>query len=147
MQLTRMEKPVRTICFLLAFVLVAFQVTSQVSAEETMAPSLKLMPLPASIQASPGGALEIDPSFTVIAKNSSDPRLRGVAELFLADLRWHTGMLAVNFHIASGSEPGQLEIQSVFPVFASTPPTCFMVSWMYWRTPPWSTAMVTSTCC
>jgi len=112
MQLTRMEKPVRTICFLFVFVLIAFQVTSQVSAEGSNPPSPSLMPLPASMQASSGGALLITPSFTVVAKTSSDPRLRSVAEIFLGDLRRHTGMLQTNFHIASASEAGQLEIQS-----------------------------------
>src|SRR6266496_968730 len=112
MQLTRMEKTVRTICFLFAFVLGAFQVTSQVSAEESTAASPSLMPWPASIQASSGGALLISPSFTVIAKNSPDPRLPSVAEIFLSDLRRHTGTLQLNFNVASGSESGQLEIQS-----------------------------------
>ena len=103
----------RTICFIFGLVLGALLIIPQVSAQDTTLPSLNLMPWPASIKATPEGAsLLIDPSFTVMVKDSSDPRLQSVARLFLGDLRRHTGMLPLNFKIASGSESGQLEIQS-----------------------------------
>jgi len=105
---------VRTICLIFGLVLGALLITPQVSAQERpFALPLNLMPWPASIKAAPeGAALLIDPSFTVMVKDSSDPRLQSVARLFLGDLRRHTGMLPLNFKIASGSESGQLEIQS-----------------------------------
>ena len=82
---------------------------SQLTAQ-TDSPELNLMPWPAVVK--PGtGSLQIDPAFTVVLKGS-DPRLPGVADIFLNDLRKHTGMLATNFHTATGSQTGQLEIQS-----------------------------------
>src|SRR5579859_7265475 len=68
------------------------------------------MPWPASVKPATG-SLPIDPTFTVVLKGS-DSRLQIVAEIFLNDLRRHTGMLATNFHVATGSQVGQLEIQS-----------------------------------
>ena len=82
---------------------------SQVIAE-THSPALNLMPWPASIKPATG-SLPIDPTFTVVLKGS-DPRLQSVAEIFLNDLRRHTGMLATNLQVATGSQAGQLEIQS-----------------------------------
>ncbi len=110
-----MEKnPVRSYFFIFGFILVGLLITSQVSAQERLlAPPLNLMPWPASINAAPeGGSLLIDPSFAVLLNDASDPRLQSVAKLFLDDLRRHTGMLPLNFKIASGSETGQFEIQS-----------------------------------
>lgn len=84
-------------------------IASQVSAENTT-PSLNLMPWPASVNSSTG-SLSIEPTFTLVLKGS-DPRLQGVAQRFLVDLRRQTGMLATNFHVGTGSQPGQLEIES-----------------------------------
>jgi hexosaminidase len=97
---------VRSIFFaILGILLFAVQLTA-----ETNSPALNLMPWPASVKAATG-SLPIDPTFTVVLKGS-DPRLQSVAEIFLNDLRRHTGMLATNFHVATGSQVGQLEIQS-----------------------------------
>ncbi len=101
----------RTICLILGFLLAAVLITSHVSAENA-APSLNLMPWPANLKSDPaGGWLLIDPSFTV-ALQGSDARLKNVAEIFLNDLRRHTGALNLNFRIAAPAESGVLEIQS-----------------------------------
>ena len=68
------------------------------------------MPWPSNVNLATG-SLAIDPTFTVVLKGS-DPRLQSVASIFLNDLRRHTGMLATNFRVASGSQTGQLAIQS-----------------------------------
>ena len=83
-------------------------IASQVSAEN--ASTLNLMPWPASVKPS-AGSLPIEPSFTLVLKGS-DSQLQGVAQIFLTDLRRHTGMLATNFHVGSAAQAGQLEIQS-----------------------------------
>jgi hexosaminidase len=103
---------VRTLCFLLSLAIAIFLLPSEVLAQQA-APVLNLMPLPSSVTpASAGGSLVIDPSFTVAVKGSSDPRVPEVAKRFLDDLRRQTGMLALNFHVATDSGAGQLEIQS-----------------------------------
>jgi len=84
-------------------------IASQVSAENA-SPALNLMPWPASVKPSTG-SLPIEPSFALVLKGS-DSRLQNVAQIFLTDLRRHTGMLATNFHVASEAQAGQLEIQS-----------------------------------
>src|SRR5215468_3861523 len=84
-------------------------IASQVSAENASTSSLNLMPWPASVKPSTG-SLPIEPSFTLVLKGC-ESQLQGVAQIFLTDLRRHTGMLATNFHVGSGSQAGQLEIQ------------------------------------
>jgi hexosaminidase len=84
-------------------------IASHVSAQNA-SPSLNLMPWPASVKPA-DGFLVVDPSFTVVVKGS-DPRLQDVADKFLDGLRRHTGMLALDFHLATGPQTGQLEIQS-----------------------------------
>jgi hexosaminidase len=74
---------------------------------------LHLMPWPSSVQASPETPpLNIDTSFAVSVRNASDPHLQKTVEIFLNDLRRHTGMHALDFRIAASSEPAQLEVQS-----------------------------------
>src|SRR6185437_11655555 len=97
---------VRTMFFAVFGILL---LASQVIAE-THSPGLNLMPWPASVKPATG-SLPIDPTFTVALKGS-DPRLQEVADIFLNDLRRHTGMLATSFQVATGSQGGQLEIQS-----------------------------------
>ena len=91
------------------FFLVAL--ASFVAAQETK--PLSLMPMPESVN--PGsGQLPISGSFTVRIRGE-DPRLRQTAEIFLNDLRRHTGMLPLDFNIADGSRTGQLVIHSEHP--------------------------------
>ena len=84
-------------------------IASQVSAENA-SPSLNLMPWPASVKPADGW-LTIEPSFTLVVKGS-DSQLQSVTQIFLTDLRRHTGMLATSFQVGTGSQAGQLEIQS-----------------------------------
>src|SRR5215469_3046024 len=68
------------------------------------------MPWPESVQLG-SGQLPLSGSFTVRVR-ADDPRLHAVAEIFLNDLRRHTGMLPLDFQIADGARTGQLVIQS-----------------------------------
>ena len=70
------------------------------------------MPWPASIQAGSGDALVIDPSFSITLKGAPGARRERIANIFLDDLRRHTGMLPLDFHLVTGSQGAQLEIQS-----------------------------------
>jgi hexosaminidase len=64
-------------------------------------PTLHLMPWPASVQVSAGsGPMIIDPAFTVLLPAHPDRRLEKAAQIFLNDLRRHTGMLALDFHLS-----------------------------------------------
>jgi len=65
---------------------------------------LHLMPWPSDLKASTG-QMVIDPSFSVSLKGS-DPRLKKTAQIFLDDLRRHTGMLALDFSIAENPAQG-----------------------------------------
>jgi hexosaminidase len=70
------------------------------------------MPLPASVKSDPaGGSLVIDQSFAVALKGS-DSRLPRVADIFLNDLRRHTGSLYLDYQVAAAGAPAQLEIES-----------------------------------
>jgi hexosaminidase len=85
-----------------------FAVVSLVSTQETK--PLALMPWPESMKLG-SGQLPISGSFTVRVRGD-DPRLHQVAEIFLNDLRRHTGMLPLDFNIADGARTGQLVIHS-----------------------------------
>ena len=85
-----------------------FAFASLVSTQETK--PLALMPWPESVQLG-SGQLPLSGSFTVRVR-ADDPRLHAVAEIFLNDLRRHTGMLPLDFQIADGARTGQLVIQS-----------------------------------
>src|SRR5579864_8148272 len=76
---------------------------------------LHLMPWPSDVKASTG-QMVIDPSFSVSLKGS-DPRLKKTAQIFLDDLRRHTGMLALDFSIAENPAQGHPSLESQ----ASTP--------------------------
>jgi hexosaminidase len=77
--------------------------------------SLHLMPWPASVKTNPtGGDLLIQTSFAVGIRGS-DPRLRRTVEIFLNDLRRHTGSLPLDFSIASQGAPAQLTVSSDHP--------------------------------
>ena len=74
--------------------------------------SLQLMPWPASIKIGPNGEqLLVQNSFAVALVGSSDPHLRRTAEIFLNDLRRHTGSLPLDFGIGTDSANAQLRIK------------------------------------
>ena len=77
------------------------------SAQETTA--LHLMPWPANIKTSQSPPLVIRTSFSVAISNS-DPLLRRAVELFLNDLRRHTGSLPLDFTIENAGT--QLKVNS-----------------------------------
>jgi hexosaminidase len=89
--------------------MLAVAVTLATSAQETT--SLHLMPWPASIKTSQSPPLVIQTSFTVGINNASDPGLRRAVEIFLTDLRRHTGSLPLDFTIGDDSS-AQLKVTS-----------------------------------
>src|SRR5256714_1691660 len=89
--------------------MLAVAVTLATSAQETT--SLHLMPWPASVKTSQSLPLVIQASFTVGISNASDPGLRRAVEIFLTDLRRHTGSLPLDFTIGDNSS-AQLKVNS-----------------------------------
>ena len=72
--------------------------------------SLRLMPWPASVKID-SGQLNIKNSFSV-AIQGNDPRLHKTAEIFLNDLRRHTGSLPLDFSITNHAGEADLRIHS-----------------------------------
>lgn len=73
---------------------------------------IRLMPWPSQVKEVPnGGSLVIQNSFAVDLQ-VNDPRLRRTAEIFLSDLRRHTGSLPLDFTIATAQGQAQLHIHS-----------------------------------
>ena len=67
--------------------------------------SLHLMPWPASVKTTPNSPpLLIQPSFTVGLHDSSDRHLRQAVEIFLSDLRRHTGSTPLDFSVSNGND-------------------------------------------
>lgn len=91
-----------------SFLVLLLAFTSLLTSQETK--PLALMPWPESVRAG-SGQLLINNSFAV-AIRGADPRLRKTAEIFLTDLRRHTGMLPLDFSIATGTGNAQLTIHS-----------------------------------
>ena len=81
-------------------------------ADET--PRLGLMPWPTRIETSSGPGLLIQSSFSV-ATRGSDPQLRTAAEIFLSDLRKHTGSLPLDFSLATNPDQAQLVVTADHP--------------------------------
>jgi hexosaminidase len=79
------------------------------AAQETR--PVRLMPLPSTMKTQPGGDLIIQTSFS-IGLHNSDPRLHKAAEIFLNDLRRHTGSLPLDFTITDQAGHAQLTINS-----------------------------------
>ena len=77
-------------------------------------PALHLMPWPQSLTITPHSELLVESSFTV-GVASSDPRLRRAVEIFLHDLRRHTGSTALDFNILSDTSTAQLRVESDHP--------------------------------
>ncbi|HZR66451.1 MAG TPA: family 20 glycosylhydrolase [Terriglobales bacterium] len=74
--------------------------------------SLQLMPWPASVKIGPNGEeLLVQNSFAVALGGSSDSHLRRTAEIFLNDLRRHTGSLPLDFGIGTDTANAQLRIK------------------------------------
>jgi len=85
---------------------------SLIAAQENR--NIQLMPWPSNIKTTAGGQLVIQNSFSVGLQNN-DPRLRKTAEIFLNDLRRHTGSLPLDFAIADQPGQAQLRISSQHP--------------------------------
>ncbi|HXF11953.1 MAG TPA: family 20 glycosylhydrolase [Terriglobales bacterium] len=94
---------------LLLVPMLAVAVTLATSAQETT--SLHLMPWPASVKVSQSQPLLIQNSFNVGVGNS-DPLLRRAVEIFLTDLRRHTGSLPLDFSIGDSSSSPQFKVRS-----------------------------------
>ena len=94
---------------LLLVPMLAVAVTLATSAQETT--SLHLMPWPASVKVSQSQPLLIQNSFNVGVGNS-DPLLRRAVEIFLTDLRRHTGSLPLDFSIGDSSSSPQFKVSS-----------------------------------
>jgi hexosaminidase len=94
----------KTLCALLVFAtLTSFSAAQEASmGQETKL--LHLMPLPFDVKTSTG-QMVIDPSFSVTLRGT-DPRLKKTAEIFLEDLRRHTGMLPLDFGITENPSSG-----------------------------------------
>src|SRR5579864_1571774 len=94
----------RILCaFLLFATVTSFSVAQEASMGQETKP-LHLMPWPSDIKTS-AGQMVIDPSFSVIL-HGTDPRLKKTAEIFLEDLRRHTGMLPLDFSISENPASG-----------------------------------------
>ena len=84
-------------------IIVTLAVSLTTDAQETN--SLHLMPWPASVKTTPNSPpLLIQPSFTVGLHDSSDRHLRQVVEIFLSDLRRHTGSTPLDFSVSNGND-------------------------------------------
>jgi hexosaminidase len=95
-------------------IIVALAVSLTTDAQETS--SLHLMPWPASVKTPPSSQpLVIQTSFTVGLHNASDPALRRTAEIFLNDLRRHTGSLPLDFQISNDVTNAQLGVNRESP--------------------------------
>ena len=84
-------------------IIVTLAVSLTTDAQETN--SLHLMPWPASVKTTPNSPpLLIQPSFTVGLHDSSDRHLRQAVEIFLSDLRRHTGSTPLDFSVSNGND-------------------------------------------
>ncbi|HEY7352006.1 MAG TPA: family 20 glycosylhydrolase [Terriglobales bacterium] len=87
---------------------------SSASAQQTR--PLRLMPWPASVKADANAQpLLIQTSFSVGVHNSTDPHLRRAIEIFLNDLRRHTGSLLLDFRIINDPANAQLRVNADHP--------------------------------
>jgi hexosaminidase len=79
-------------------------------------PTLQLMPWPANLKIVPNAQpFVIQTSFAVRLRGNSDPHLERAVEIFLADLRRHTGSTALDFKISTDSDGAQLTVASDHP--------------------------------
>jgi len=95
-------------------IIVALAVSLTTDAQETG--SLHLMPWPASVKTTASSQpLVIQTSFSVGSGNASDPALRRAIEIFLNDLRRHTGSMPLNFSLSNDPGNAQLKVKSEHP--------------------------------
>src|SRR6202166_1418247 len=96
-------------------IIVALALSLTTDAQETG--SLHLMPWPASAKTTPSSQpLIIQISFLVGLGNASDPALRRTIEIFLNDLRRHTGSMPLDFEVSNEKDvPAQLKVKSEHP--------------------------------
>ena len=100
--------------FYIVAIIVALAISLKTDAQETG--SLHLMPWPASVKSNQSSQpLLIQTSLTVGLHNASDPALRRAAEIFLNDLRRHTGSLPLDFGVNSDVASAQLKVSSERP--------------------------------
>ena len=93
----------RILCVLLVLAIVTgISIGQEPSGQESR--PLNLMPWPSEVKTA-AGQMPIDPSFSV-ALHGSDPRLKKTAEIFLEDMRRHTGMLPLDFSISDTPAQG-----------------------------------------
>jgi hexosaminidase len=103
----------RTFWLLITFVAMLTPITS-ISAQQSDA--LHLMPWPASVNLTANSQpLLIQTSFAVGLRSDADPRLRRIIDIFLNDLRRHTGSLPLDFSITSDPGAAQLRVSSEHP--------------------------------
>ncbi|HEY8670522.1 MAG TPA: family 20 glycosylhydrolase, partial [Terriglobales bacterium] len=77
---------------------------------------LPLMPIPASVTPGADSAPMLIPSsFAVSIHGPADPRLRTAVDIFLNDLRRHTGSLPLDFSVADNPDSAQLRIFNEHP--------------------------------
>jgi hexosaminidase len=89
--------------FLTVIALFSVSVSQETQPAQAARP-LHLMPWPSELKAA-DGQMVVDPSFSV-SLHGSDPRLKKTAEIFLDDLRRHTGMLPLDFSVNDHPEQG-----------------------------------------
>lgn len=90
------------------WVVACFFLFGAVTAADEAKP-VHLMPWPASVNISPSAPLIIQTSFSV-GLHGTDPHLRKSAQIFLNDLRRHTGYLPLDFSVAENANAAQLTI-------------------------------------
>ena len=95
------------------FILILMSTVRTFSAAEESKP-LDLIPWPAQLKTGPG-QLVIETSFAVGLQENADPRLRHTVDIFLNDLRRHTGSLELDFGITNDSSKAQLGVTSEYP--------------------------------
>jgi len=104
----------RIFCTLAFLILALMSIMSIAAAQDTT--TLHLMPWPASVETTPHSQpLVIQSSFTVALRDNSDPHLRRAAQIFLDDLRRHTGSTAIDFSIGNDSNTAVLTVGSDHP--------------------------------
>src|SRR5437763_5773648 len=103
----------RCLNFLVIWIMACFFLLGSVTAADESR-QVRLMPWPASVNVSSAAPLVIHTSFSV-AVQGNDPHLHKAAEIFLKDLRRHTGSLPLDFSIAGNADQAQLAIDVDHP--------------------------------
>src|SRR5215469_4928948 len=88
-----------------AIIFLAISIMSSFSSGQQYTRTLNLMPWPSDVKTFVG-QMPIDSTFSV-SLHGPDPRLKKTAEIFLDDLRRHTGMLPLDFNITDTAVQGR----------------------------------------